>query len=224
MLSMGQSYHAFVADVQGGFAGQTAGADAGMHVGYEFRHGAFMVHAAVGAGYNYLSGPLPDATVLKDAVDSEHVPYIRHEEYSQRAALTHALELQVPVSVGGWWPKAYFLLGITPAIRLWGNRLESGQLTSYGEYDMFYDFFENMPNHGYQTAPYRTDNTALGSAWALYGTAEIGMPVSAHFRVGAFAEYPVLSAEPAPYRVGLRATLWLGRKHRPHYKCHCVIF
>ena len=88
---------------------------------------------------------------------------------------------------------------------------------------MFYDPFVNMPNHGYTTVPYLSAPIATPTAWNLYASAEIGIPFGEHLRLGAFAEYPILNTEaPAPYRVGMRLTVWVGQEHKRTYPCKCL--
>lgn len=210
-------------DVDGGFAAQKVGGTGGLHLGYGLRHNHLVLRVGLGVEYDYLQDAVADYELTEPAVDSEDVSYTKHSVYTDGVTQLHRLEAQVPVLIGAEWEYVYFLIGATPALSLLEQRKAKGLVTISGEYDMFYDWFENMPNHNYGPFPYVSEpQRTMPMAFSLYASAEVGVPIGKLIRVGAFADYGVFSTgEATRYRVGARLTVWIGREYRKHYPCLC---
>ena len=220
-----QTFNAFVIDVDGGYAGmkEGMGATAGMRLGYGMRYKHFVFRLGMGMAYDYNNTSMPDNSEILPAIDSEQIEYLRHSNYTKRVDITHKTELQAYLLMGGEWEYFYFLIGCTPAWTVYGTTTINAQIQVYGDYDMFYDPFMNMPNHGYTTKPYHSDPIAIPTSMALYASAEIGVPLGEKFQIGAFADYPVYAPTPQNYRVGLRRTAWFGKFKKKHEPCRCLL-
>lgn len=220
-----QTFNAFVIDINGGYAGvkEGVGATAGMRLGYGMRYKHFIFRLGTGMAYDYNNTPMPDNSEILPAIDSEQIEYLRHNNYTKRVDITHKTEIQAHLLMGGEWDYFYFMLGCTPAWTIYGATTINAQIQVYGDYDMFYDPFMNMPNHGYTTKPYQSDPLPIPTSMALYASAEIGAPVGEYFQIGAFADYPVYAPTPQNYRVGVRLTAWFGRLKKKHEPCRCIL-
>ena len=223
LLCSAQTFNAFTATVDGGFAAEKMGGTGGLSIGYGLRHKHLVMRVGVGVGYDYLQYGVADREEIEPAVDSEQIDYKKHSVYTEGSAQLHRLEAQVPVLIGAEWEHIYFLVGATPALSVWEQRTTKGLVTTSGEYDMFDDLFVQMPNHHYGPNPYSEQQRVTPMAFNLYASAEIGTPIGERLRIGAFADYGVFSTgEATRYRVGARLTVWLGREYHKHYPCRCL--
>ena len=217
-----QTFHSFVVETEIGYAGPLYGAAAAIRPGYELKHQHFLLHLTFGAAYTYSFLPMPAYNESTPVIDSEQYRLLAHSYYTNRLDKIHSLEGQLSLMLGGEWEKIYFLVGVIPAVRLYGKNNISANIRVAGEYEQFIDFFENMPNHGFTTTPFNT-TLPLSSATDIYAAAEIGVPLGEHVRLALYGRYPALSqATPATWSAGIKLTVLVSWQHKKHYPCKCI--
>lgn len=110
-------------------------------------------------------------------------------------------QLTVPLMLGGTWHGVYVLGGFKFTVALANTSIEEAALRTAGDYQgRYYDWFENMPNHGYHDfEPVRTSQTVMLKRFDLRLAVEAGYTFrldpyagrrpSPLLRAGLFAEY-----------------------------------
>ena len=83
--------------------------------------------------------------------DTEGDIFNMHVHVDKSRDLAHMVNLNIPLLVGGEWGRFYFLVGPKVSLNLYGSTSSVAQITTYGEYDRYYDDFYDMPNHQFVT-------------------------------------------------------------------------
>lgn len=107
--------------------------------------------------------------------------------------------------VGGTWRGVYVLVGAKLSVALAATARQDAQLYTAGDYQgRYYDWFEDMPNHGYHDfEPVQSRHEMAVNRFDLRLAAELGytfvlnpytgLKPSPLLRVGLFAEYGMLN-------------------------------
>lgn len=123
----------------------------------------------------------------------------------QRTDRLYTHQLTVPFMVGGTWRGVYLLGGLKLSVALAATARQDALLYTAGDYQgRYYDWFENMPNHGYHDAEPVSSSHAINlNRFDLRLAAELGyafvlnpytgLKPSPLLRVGLFAEYGMLN-------------------------------
>lgn len=223
-IMQAQTYNALFFSLNGGVAGKPTGAATGAHIGYGLQKKHFILNIGLGAEYYRFSSSIDDYTERIPATDSQGIDYTQQRDYTNGNQTNQQVELQLPVMAGAEFKHFYFLAGITPAIRIYEHTTTEGEITITAHYDMFYDPFEDMPNHGYTTYPYNEKHKSTDLTPLIYASAEIGVPIKQFIHIGLYANYQLLPQPNYPdFSVGLKLTAYLKYKQKSQYPCRCII-
>lgn len=141
----------------------------------------------------------------QDMLDTRGVPMTYRGLLNQRTDRLLMHRLTVPFMVGGTWSGVYLLVGAKLSVALANTARLKAQLMTAGDYQgRYYDWFENMPNHGYHDGePVQSRHRMTLNRFDLLLAAELGytfilnpytgLRPSPLLRVGLFAEYGLLS-------------------------------
>lgn len=114
-------------------------------------------------------------------------------------------QLSVPVMVGGYWSGFYLQVGLKLSVSMAAQARERASLRTAGDYNgRYYEWFEEMPNHGYHDfEPVRSSQSATLSRIDLRLSGELGYSLllqpysdrkpSPSLRIGLFAEYGMIN-------------------------------
>lgn len=144
-----------------------------------------------------------------DLRDSQGAPYRLRYHFYDRRELSRNLILEVPVLVGGYLVKGFYLMaGAKLQLRCYSySRVEAtGSTTAL--YERFIGVWEEMDNHGYRKdVPLRYTDGGLGSRFDITASAELGYEWMLYerfyrsgrrtthdrrLRLGAFADFGLL--------------------------------
>ena len=166
--------------------------------GYEWRISNFILQTGVEFHLHNSAMKLDDFThIEKDLIDSELDPYDGKFKFTENKDHYRLGNLNIPLQLGFSFAKKYFFLaGGKLGINLFGtSRIESG-VTSSGAYPQFFDDFENMPNHLFDSQ--KKENTQeIKTALNYMVSAELGTNLKSSseknsklsYRISLFADY-----------------------------------
>lgn len=182
---------------------------------YEFQRNHFLLDLGVGAmgGHTVFStfdgfGSVDMTRTMVSVpagVRSEFVYQLRNRKDSYTA-----VNVKIPVLVGGTWDRFYFLAGAKFNINVWNQCGVKGSLDTYGHYTLMgqqiYDDFHNMPLYEFEdgrpysgkaTASFNLDIAASAEIGARLGYIEEArgwdVPKAKNeYRLAIFADYGIL--------------------------------
>ena len=151
----------------------SAGLNANLGVDYRLFHNNFLFSIGVENMYDFNANLLDELDFVIPMRDTEGDLFDMHVHVDKSRDLTHMLNLNIPLLVGGEWGRFYFMVGPKVSLNMYGSTSSKAQITTYGEYDSYYDDFYDMPNHQFASGQY------MGSAV---------MPVKWNFNIMAHLE------------------------------------
>lgn len=182
--------------------------------GYRIFHNDFLFATGLGVSYNLFVSNQPIVNTNIDMLDTEGEPFKMHVYVANCQDLAHAVNLNVPLLIGGEWGRLYFLVGPKFAYTVYGVTSARADCTTSGIYDRFYDDFFDMPNHQFETEREITNGGLEKLKWNfnLMAHAEIGwcinrryldkkynvQPEKVTWFVSLYADYGVLNISSAP--------------------------
>ena len=119
-------------------------------VAYQYQHGHLLLHT----GLNYtLQCPVQsvDSQWLSHSmIDTRGVAVTYRGLLANRADQLFLHQLSIPFMIGGSWSGVYLLAGLKFSVALAAQARETAGLRTAGDYNgRYYEWFEDMPNHGY---------------------------------------------------------------------------
>ena len=158
-------------------AGQTPATGMNTNIGFDYRlhHNNFLFSAGVEGMYELNANKLDKLDVSIPMIDTEGEQFDMHVLVDKSKDISHMVNLNVPLLVGGEWGRFYFLIGPKISLNLYGSTSSSAQVTTYGEYDRYYDDFYDMPNHQFVTGQ-QMSSANIPLKW--------NMNVLAHLEIG----------------------------------------
>ena len=165
----------------------SAGLNANLGVDYRLFYNNFLFSAGVEGMYQLNSNPLDAMDLSLPMLDTEGEPFQMHVLVDESNDLSHMLNLNIPLLVGGEWGRFYFLVGPKASVNLYGAASSNAEFTTYGEYDRMYDDFYDMPNHQFQSG-HTMQSGLLPMKWNVNIMAhlEVGGRLGHMFRYKAF--------------------------------------
>lgn len=156
-------------------AGQPPAAGLNANIGADYRlyHNNFLFSIGIEGMYDLNANRLDEHDEVLLMRDTEGDIFNMHVHVDKSRDLAHMVNLNIPLLVGGEWGRFYFLVGPKVSLNLYGSTSSVAQITTYGEYDRYYDDFYDMPNHQFVTGQH------MGSAT---------MPMKWNFNIMAHAE------------------------------------
>lgn len=143
--------------------------------------------------------------LAQDMIDTRGVAVTYRGLLTERTDRLYLHQLTVPFFIGGTWHGVYVLVGAKLSVSLSSTARQDARLMTAGDYrGRYYEWFENMPNHGYHDFEPVSSKQAirlkrldlrlaaeLGYTFAL--NPYTGLKLSPLLRVGLFAEYGVIN-------------------------------
>lgn len=231
--------HYLTTDIHAGYSRllpmPSSGVTGGLGVGYGYRYRHLLLHAGLEADYGYMSATGESYIEHTRTQDSEQQSFLLHADYAPQRQQSGQLTVGLPIQLGAQVKRFYFLLGVRPGMRAWGQAHTSGLVTLSATYDEFWEDFADMPNHGLTTRSYDSPRYALSHAMMLSALGEVGVILGSQYervsrrhvlpqmRLAAYVDYRVWSAaepQPAGLTVGLRASVYLAFPKQE--KCRCM--
>ena len=117
---------------------------------YQYQHGHLLLHM----GLNYtLQCPVQSVDsqwLNKSMIDTRGVAVTYRGLLDNRSDQLFLHQLSIPFMVGGSWAGFYLLAGLKFSVALAAQARETAALRTAGDYNgRYYEWFEDMPNHGY---------------------------------------------------------------------------
>ena len=117
---------------------------------YQYQHGHLLLHM----GLNYtLQCPVQSVDsqwLNKSMIDTRGVAVTYRGLLDNRSDQLFLHQLSIPFMVGGSWSAFYLLAGLKFSVALAAQARETAALRTAGDYNgRYYEWFEDMPNHGY---------------------------------------------------------------------------
>ncbi len=166
-------------------AGQKPSAGMAAMIGFDYRlfHNNFIFSAGVEGMYELNANQLDDHDEAIRMMDTEGDIFNMHVHVDKSRDLAHMANVNIPILFGGEWGRFYFMVGPKVAINLYGMTASSAQITTYGEYDKYYDDFYDMINHQFVSNQYMS-SAALPLKWNfnIVAHAEIGGRIGHMFK------------------------------------------
>ena len=158
-------------------AGQkpAAGAAGMFGVDYRLNYNNFLFSVGAEGMYELNANQLDKLDVSIPMIDTEGDLFDMHVLVDKSRDLSHMANVNIPILVGGEWKRFYFMVGPKLSLNLYGATSSTALVTTYGEYERYYDDFYNMPNHQFVTAQPMTSGV-LPMKW--------NMGIMAHLEVG----------------------------------------
>lgn len=166
-------------------AGQKPSTGVAGMIGFDYRlyHNSFIFSAGVEGMYELNVNHLDDHDEAIRMMDTEGDIFNMHVHVDKSKDLAHMANVNIPILFGGEWGRFYFMVGPKVAISLYGMTASSAQITTYGEYDRYYDDFYDMVNHQFVSNQYMSSAT-LPLKWNfnIMAHAEVGGRVGHMFK------------------------------------------
>lgn len=172
---------------------------------YEWQREHLLIHTGVGYSLQCPSLAVDSQWLEQEMLDTRGVAVTYRGLLNQRTDRLLMHQLTVPFMVGGTWRGVYVLVGAKLSVALAATARQDAQLYTAGDYQgRYYDWFEDMPNHGYHDfEPVQSRHEMAVNRFDLRLAAELGytfvlnpytgLKPSPLLRVGLFAEYGMLN-------------------------------
>ena len=123
------------------------------NIGLDYRlfHNNFLFSVGIEGMYDLNANMLDEHDESLLMRDTEGDVFNMHVHVDKSRDLSHMVNLNIPLLLGGEWGRFYFLAGPKFSVNLYGSTSSVAQFTTYGEYDRYYDDFYDMPNHQFVT-------------------------------------------------------------------------
>lgn len=188
-------------------AGQQPATGMNTNIGVDYRlyHNALLFSAGVEGMYELNANTLKAVDMYLPMRDTEGEVFNMHVLMDKSSDMSHMVNVNIPVLIGGEWNRFYFLVGPKIALNLYGSTSSNAVYTTYGEYQKYYDDFYDMPNHQFETNR-RIESGLIDMRWNfnILAHAEIGG------RIGHMYEHKVFHLHPERVRMYLAAYMDFG--------------
>ena len=165
--------------------GQKPSAGMAAMLGFDYRlfHNNFIFSAGIEGMYELNANHLDDHDEAIRMRDTEGDEFNMHVHVDKSSDLAHMANVNIPLLFGGEWGRFYFMVGPKVSINLYGMTASSAQITTYGEYDKYYDDFYDMVNHQFVSNQYMS-SASMPLKWNfnIIAHAEIGGRVGHMFK------------------------------------------
>ena len=119
-------------------------------VAYQYQHGHLLLHMGINYTLQCPVQSLDSQWLAQDMIDTRGVAVTYRGLLTNRADQLFVHQLTVPFMVGGSWLGFYLLAGLKFSVAFAAQARETAALRTAGDYNgRYYEWFEDMPNHGY---------------------------------------------------------------------------
>lgn len=183
----------------------SAGMNTNIGLDYRLYRNNFLFSCGVEAMYQLNSNKMDDLDVSIRMMDTEGDPFDMHVLLDKSSDLTHMVNMNIPLLVGGEWNRFYFMIGPKFSINLYGATASRAQYTTYGAYESYYDDFYDMPNHQFESG-----RTVSSGTMALKWNFNIMAHVEIGGRLDHFKPHKIFRLHPSRTRMYLAAYMDFG--------------
>ena len=185
-------------------------------VAYQYQHGHLLLHMGLSYTLQCPVQSVDSQWLNQNMIDTRGVAVTYRGLLANRTDQLFLHQLSLPFMVGGSWSGFYLLAGLKFSVAMAAQARETAALRTAGDYNgRYYEWFEDMPNHGYHDfEPVRSNQPLMLNRFDLRLAAELGYTFrlnirSSHYnplmnphsafapapllRVGLFAEYGVIN-------------------------------
>lgn len=196
-------YSALLHDIQG--YQPASGLNLNMGADYRVFYNDFIFSFGAEFLYELHANRINSLDLYLPMMDTEGELFDMHVQVDKARDLTHMINLNIPILLGGEWKRFYFMVGPKMSINLYGATSSGAHFTTSGEYERPYDPFFDMPNHQFESGQYMGSGT-LPLKWnfQLMAHAELGV------RIDKTTFYQVFRRNPDKKRMYLAAYLDFG--------------
>ena len=161
----------------------SAGLNGNFGFDYRLYHNDFLFSIGVEGMYERNYNLIDQLDITIPMRDTEGDIFDMHVHVDAPKDIAGMANINVPVLFGGEWGRVYFLVGPKVSVNLYGSTSSDALITTYGEYDRYYDDFYEMPNHQFESNQ-KMGSTTLPLKWNLNLLAhlEVGARVSHMYR------------------------------------------
>lgn len=174
-------YSALLHNIQG--HAPSAGMNTNLGIDYRLYHNVFLFSVGVEGMYELNANRMEDHDEAIPMMDTEGDIFQMHLHVDKARDLSHMVNLNIPLLMGGEWGRFYFMIGPKFSINMYGATTSSAKVTTYGEYERYYDDFYDMPNHQFITGmPVKSDMLKMKWNFNILAHIEIGGRIGHMFK------------------------------------------
>ena len=171
-----------------------AGLNANFGVDYRLYHNDFLFSIGVEGMYEQNFNLIDQLDITIPMRDTEGDIFNMHVHADAPKDMAGMVNVNVPILFGGEWGRFYFMVGPKVSVNLYGTTSSKAMVTTYGEYDRYYDDFYDMPNHQFEsnrltgspTLPLKWKAQPMNWSVNLLAHAEIGARVNHMYKHKSF--------------------------------------
>ena len=119
-------------------------------VAYQYQHGHLLLHTGLHYTLQCPVQSVDSQWLSHSMIDTRGVAVTYRGLLANRADQLFLHQLSIPFMIGGSWSGVYLLAGLKFSVALSAQARETAGLRTAGDYNgRYYEWFEDMPNHGY---------------------------------------------------------------------------
>ena len=182
---------------------------AGMNtnIGFDYRlfHNDFIFSVGVEGMYELNINSMNQLDVSIPMLDTEGQIFDMHVHVDNSLDIAQMVNVNVPILFGGEWSRFYFMVGPKISLNMYGVTSSKAEVTTYGEYERYYDDFYDMPDHQFASDQYM-GSAVMPMKWNfnVMAHAEIGG------RIGHMFKHKQFRLNPDKVRMYLAAFVYFG--------------
>lgn len=154
----------------------SSGVNAQAGVDYRLFYNNFLFSLGAEAMYAMYSNGMNDLDATIRMRDTEGELFGMHLLADQAKDVSHMANVNIPILIGGEWGRFYFLVGPKLSLNFMGKASSKAEVTTFGEYERYYDDFYDMENHQFSSGQ-QVKSAKLDIRW--------NFNIMAHIEVGA---------------------------------------
>ncbi len=145
-------------------------------VAYQYQHGHLLLHMGLHYTLQCPVQSVDSQWLSHSMIDTRGVAVTYRGLLANRADQLFLHQLSIPFMIGGNWSGVYLLAGLKFSVALSAQARETAALRTAGDYNgRYYEWFEDMPNHGYHDfEPVRSYQNLMLNRFDLRLAAELG--------------------------------------------------
>ena len=119
-------------------------------VAYQYQHGHLLLHTGLHYTLQCPVQSVDSQWLSHSMIDTRGVAVTYRGLLANRADQLFLHQLSIPFMIGGSWSGVYLLAGLKFSVSMAAQARETAALRTAGDYNgRYYEWFEDMPNHGY---------------------------------------------------------------------------
>jgi len=169
----------------------SSGVNTNVGVDYRLYHNNFLFSAGVEGMYALYANKMDKLDVELPMIDTEGDLFNMHVHVDESRDVAHMVNVNIPLLFGGEWERFYFMVGPKLSLNMYGATASNAKVTTYGEYEQYYDDFYDMTNHQFISGQ-RMSSETLKMKWNfnIMAHAEIGARIGHMFKHKQFRTNP----------------------------------